>query len=255
MDIQNLIDNYTKWLKQEIRFAQFDEYYELTVPYLDRFNDYLQIYVKQNSDGRIFITDDGYIISNLMSSGMKLRTGPGKRRQIERIIRNHGLLNENDSICVYAKPDEFPQKKHSMIQAMLAVDDLYEQGRQQTEDYFIKDVATFFDKKGIFYTKDIALTGRTGSSYVYDFLFQRTKKRQTTFCKTINHMNESKRNLTIFNWLDYKEERDDDSSLIVIYNDENSRGMNENMNAFKNYDIAAYGFLSHQQTVTGILAN
>ena len=47
MDIQSLLDNYINWLKSEITFSQIGEYYEITTPFLDPSNDYLQIYVKQ----------------------------------------------------------------------------------------------------------------------------------------------------------------------------------------------------------------
>ena len=56
MDIQKLIDDYTSWLKNEITFEKVGEYYEITTPYLDHANDYLQIYVKQEGND-IFFTD------------------------------------------------------------------------------------------------------------------------------------------------------------------------------------------------------
>ena len=42
MDIQSLIDDYANWLKSEIKVEKVGEYYELTTPYLDNANDYLQ---------------------------------------------------------------------------------------------------------------------------------------------------------------------------------------------------------------------
>ena len=44
LDIQKLIDEYAVWLKSEITFEKIGEYYEITTPYLDIDNDYLQIY-------------------------------------------------------------------------------------------------------------------------------------------------------------------------------------------------------------------
>ena len=59
MDIQNLIDEYAIWLKSEISFDKIGDYYEITTPYLDNANDYLQIYVKQEGDDLYFSDDDG----------------------------------------------------------------------------------------------------------------------------------------------------------------------------------------------------
>lgn len=68
-----MIDSYANWIKERITFEKVNEYYEITTPYLDRFDDFLQIYVKQLKDGTIYMTDDGYIIGNLLSCGLSLR--------------------------------------------------------------------------------------------------------------------------------------------------------------------------------------
>ena len=61
MDIQKLIDEYASWLKSEIKFERIGEYYEITTPYLDSDNDYLQLYVRQDNDG-FYFTDDSATI-------------------------------------------------------------------------------------------------------------------------------------------------------------------------------------------------
>ena len=57
MDIKKMIDSYTDWLNKSISFEKIGEYYEITTPYLDRFNDYLQIYVKQVDEDDVFFTE------------------------------------------------------------------------------------------------------------------------------------------------------------------------------------------------------
>ena len=44
-----------------------------TTPYLDRHNDQLQIYATK-TNGHFALTDDGYIIQDLQSSGCDLKT-------------------------------------------------------------------------------------------------------------------------------------------------------------------------------------
>ena len=68
MDIQGLIDEYAAWLREKITFEKFGEYYEITTPYLDNSNDYLQIYVKQDGE-EIYFTDDCATIRSLKASG------------------------------------------------------------------------------------------------------------------------------------------------------------------------------------------
>ena len=69
--MKNLLDptivkeKYIKWLEQEISVNKIGEYIEITSPFLDRYNDYLQVYVKLEKDDEIILTDDAYIINNL----------------------------------------------------------------------------------------------------------------------------------------------------------------------------------------------
>ena len=54
MELEHLICNYLEWLKDEISFEKIGAYYEITPPYLDSSNDYLQIYVRQEGDEVFF---------------------------------------------------------------------------------------------------------------------------------------------------------------------------------------------------------
>jgi hypothetical protein len=235
MDIQKMIDDYARWLKSEIVITTINEFYELTTPYLDRFNDYIQIYVKQDETGEIVMTDDGYIIRNLLSSGVSFRSNSKRKRMLDGILRNFSMqLNEN-AITTVATEQTFPQKKHLMVQAMLAVDDMFEVRPDNIKNFFVEDIQTFFDEHEVFYSRDFSLIGKTGSLYTYEFHFQRTKQKPERFCKALNRVRESNRNMTIFNWVDTQEKRNNEGQLIVMLNDENTVDSSD-VDAFRNYN-------------------
>ncbi len=72
-EVRNLMDQYVAWLKEKTSLREINGSVEVTTPYLDRHNDYLQFYIKRNKN--VFVlTDDGYIISDLKHSGCKLDT-------------------------------------------------------------------------------------------------------------------------------------------------------------------------------------
>jgi len=50
-DIQNLLDKYIFWLKDRTVLREVKDWVEITTPYLDRHNDYLQIYAKKHNGG------------------------------------------------------------------------------------------------------------------------------------------------------------------------------------------------------------
>jgi hypothetical protein len=246
MDIQKMITDYTQWLKTEITTAAFGEYVELTTPYLDRFNDYLQIYAKQNPDGTITLTDDGYIIGNLISSGMTFRKGSKRQVMLEKTAAKYNVSIKDEEIVATASANNFPQKKHMMIQAMLMIDDLFVVSPETVKDLFLEDIETYFMANEIYYSKDFSILGKTGATYNYDFHFQRTKEKPERFCKGINKLDRSKRDVTLFNWIDTQEKRGASSELIVIYNDENFVS-EDVLTGFYNYKVNMVPFSEREK--------
>ena len=107
MDIQKLIDDYVYWLKSEINFDKIGEYYEITTPYLDKANDYLQIYVKQDGND-IYFTDDSITMHNLKMSGIQLNTN--RKNYIKRILCQYGVRLNGDELVTKSSINNFAQK-------------------------------------------------------------------------------------------------------------------------------------------------
>lgn len=111
----DFIDMYVDWLKSNIKAADINDYIEITTPFLDRHNDHIQIYVKQEN-GKLTITDDSYTISDLIMSGCDLNSS--KLRSILNVILNgFGVRMKNDELYVEANFENFAQKKHMLMQA------------------------------------------------------------------------------------------------------------------------------------------
>ena len=247
MDIQAMIREYTDWLYSGFSAVKTGEFYELTTPYLDRYNDHIQIYVKQNENGSYFLTDDGCIIGNLRSSGVSFSRSTKRREMLNRIARNFGVSVNGDSFEIMATKSNYPQKKHMLLQTMLTVDDMFMAEPNTVKNFFAEDVGLYLDSNDIFYSRDFSLAGKTGSLYVYESHIQRTKDRAERFCKPINRLTETTRNLTLFNWGDTKEKRADKSELIVFLNDD--KGISDSdLEAFEIYDVKYILWSQRQQT-------
>jgi hypothetical protein len=117
LDIQKLINDYTSWMRNEIIFDKVGEYYEITTPYLDSSNDYLQFYVRQNGES-IFFTDDGATIQNLKMCGFQFT--PVRKELLQRTLQQYGVELNGDEIISRAQKD-FTQKLHLFIQAILKI--------------------------------------------------------------------------------------------------------------------------------------
>lgn len=232
MDIQQLINEYAQWLKNEISFEKIGEYYEITTPYLDNANDYLQIYVRQ--DGKeLFFTDDGATINGLKMSGFNLTTS--RKEHLQKILFQYGVKLDGDKLIAKSSIDAFPQKKHMFVQAMLRVDDMFTISRSKVSTYFLDDIQEFFQQKDIYYADNVQFTGISGFSHNYDFLLQRTRTKPERLCQAVNNPNKSSMGNILFAWNDTKPSRKSDSQLIIFLNDQNNitKGVED---AFFNYD-------------------
>lgn len=232
LDIQKLIDEYAVWLKSEITFEKIGEYYEITTPYLDIDNDYLQIYVRQDGDG-FYFTDDSATIHKLKMSGFQFTTN--RKVHLQRILNQYGIELVGDELIAKAPANGFAQKKHLFIQAMLRIDDMFSISKSKVSSLFLDDIQEFFEEKEIFYSDNVQFTGTSGFSHSYDFLLQRTRTKPERLCQAVNNPNKSSMGNILFSWNDTKPARKNDSQLIVILNDQNNiaRGVED---AFMNYD-------------------
>ncbi|MDE2722351.1 MAG: DUF1828 domain-containing protein [Gemmatimonadota bacterium] len=122
-DIQNLLDAYHVWLKDKTVLHLIDQWVEITTPYLDRHNDYLQIYVKKTNGG-FLLTDDGYIIDDLKQSGCKL-DNQKNQELLQMTLNSFGVRKDGNELQVHASSENFASRKHSLVQAMLAVNDMF----------------------------------------------------------------------------------------------------------------------------------
>ncbi len=232
MDIQKLIDEYAAWLKSEITFEKVGEYYEITTPYMDNANDYLQIYVRQEGNS-IYFTDDCATLHNLKMGGFQFT--PNRKEHLQKILRQCGVQLKGEELIANVPISGFPQKKHLFIQAILRIDDMFVTSKSKVASFFLDDIQDFFVENDIFFSDNVQFTGISGFAHNYDFLLQRSHTKPERLCQAVNNPNKSSMGNILFAWNDTKPARKQDSQLIVILNDHNgiSHGVEE---AFQNYE-------------------
>ena len=122
--IQKLLEGYFTWLHDRTSLCEVDgQWMEITTPYLDRHNDHIQIYAKETDNG-FLLTDSGYTIGDLRSSGCELNS-PTRQDLLKTILNGFGIRLQDDTLEVCAKSDDFALRKHNLVQAILAVNDIF----------------------------------------------------------------------------------------------------------------------------------
>src|SRR4030042_1702505 len=155
-EIQELLDKYLTFLKDKTQLRQIEEWIEITTPYLDRHNDYIQIYAKKENSG-FLLTDDGYTIGDLEQSGCKLQS-PKRQDLLKMTLNGFGVQFQDNEIKVHASPDNFSLRKHNLVQAILAVNDMFYLAEPMVASLFYEDVVTWLDLSEIRYTPTAKFT-------------------------------------------------------------------------------------------------
>ena len=236
-EVMELLDQYARWLRDKTTLRQVnDKWVEITTPHLDRHNDYLQIYCKLEPSGHLLLSDDGYTIDDLRTSGCDLKTS--KRQDLLRMTLNgFGVKMENDVLSVKASRDNFPMLKHNLIQAMLAVNDLFFLSQPTVASLFIEDVTKWLDLQEIRYTPRIKFTGKTGYDHLFDFVIPKSKGKPERIVRAINRPGRDTAEALVFSWLDTREVRPPDSRAYAVLNDTERALASDVSDALLRYDI------------------
>lgn len=234
-EVQQLLDEYYSWLKDKTALRQVDKWVEITTPYLDRHNDYIQIYARKENGGYI-LTDDGYTIGDLERGGCKLQSS--KRQDLLRMTLNgFGVQLHEDRLEVHATPDNFALRKHNLVQSLLAVNDLFYLATPMVASLFYEDVVTWLDLMEIRYTPRVKFTGKTGFDHLFDFVIPKSKRAPERVVQTINKPSRDTSQALIWSWIDTKEVRPPDSQAFALLNDLEQPVSSAVTDALSNYDV------------------
>lgn len=242
-----LINEYADWLRDQICVSELDGYCEITTPFLDRHNDFLQIYVMENGNN-LLLTDGGYILSDLRFSGFDLNTEK-RIDALETILRGFGIKRKADELYVETARKDLALKKHLLIQAMLAVNDLFILAQPNVLSFFLEDVEAFLNTKEIRFIPKVSFTGLSGYSHYFDFAIPKSVNAPERLIKAINTPNRNNISSLIFSWNDTKNSREIDSRAIVILNDQEKSISEESLIALESYQIESIFWTKRESKV------
>jgi len=235
-ELQELIDNYYTWLKDKTVWKDINDWSEITTPYLDRHNDYIQIYLKKEGDDYI-LTDDGYTINDLEQEGCNLNSD--RRKSLLTLALNgFGVQKDaEDALLVRASPRDFSLKKHNLIQAILAVNDLFYLARPHIINLFFDDVRDWLEEEDIRYSERVSFMGHSGYSRLFDFLIPKSRVMPERIIKLINRPDRTNADSLVMAWLDTKDERPVGSKAYAFVNDNDRTVPSEVKDALQRYEI------------------
>ncbi|MBV9499495.1 MAG: DUF1829 domain-containing protein [Acidobacteriaceae bacterium] len=252
-EIEKLLNDYRAWLKDKTTLREVNgDWVEITTPYLDRHNDALQIYARRENGGYL-LSDDSYTIHDLEASGCNLNTE--KRQDLLRMtLAGFGVRLNNQTLEIRATGETFPLRKHNLIQAMLAVNDLFFLAKPVVESLFYEDVIAWLDVNDIRYTPKVKFTGISGFDHLFDFVVPKSRKQPERIVQAINRPTRDNAEAFIYAWNDTREVRPPESKAYAVLNDAEQTISGGVMDAFNNYHIEPVPWSHRAEVVTELAA-
>lgn len=236
--VHELVEEYGKWLRDKtvLRLVTGTEWVEITTPHLDRHNDYVQIYVKMQEDG-FLLSDGGETIADLQMSGCSLES---RRRQdlLQMTLNGFGVKMDQNALTVRASSQTFPMRKHNLVQAILAVNDLFYLAAPVVASVFLEDVKSWLELSGVRFLPNVKFSGASGYDHLFDFAIPAFNSAPERIIRAINRPNREAAQSMAFAWHDTKDARmGQEAKAIAILNDGEQSPTGAVLDALRSYDI------------------
>ena len=234
-EVQDLMDRYWTWLRDQTSLREVEDWVEITTPYLDHHNDFLQIYAGR-SEGGWLLTDDGYVLDDLEQSGCNIDS-PKRKAMLNSTLAGFGVRLEGARLSVTASPTDFSLRKHNLVQAMLSVGDLFYLNAPSVASLFYEDVVEWLDSSNIRYTPNIKFAGKSGFDHRFDFVIPKSKQKPERVLRTVNRPRRDTAQVVAFSWIDTKDVRSPDSRAYAILNDAEQQVPANVLGAVRSYGV------------------
>lgn len=234
-ECKELIEEYVAWLRRGLSAEMLEGGCELTTPFLDRHHDHLQVYALRKN-AKIILSDDGYTLSDIRTSGLEPTTAKHKA-VLEAILKGFGVQLQDNQLLVETTARNVGERLHSLIQAMLAISDMFVMAQPGIAPFFWEDVRDFLDSHKVRYSQRVKLAGRSGYDHAIDFLIPRSMEAPERIIHAINAPSQN----IIANYLfvlgDTREARGAEFEAYAFLNDRDREVGGDVIEALETYNV------------------
>lgn len=246
LDIEQLLNEYTTWLRKKLTVESNSDYTCIDTPFLNTLNDNIRFYVSQNKN-KIVIDDDGETLDNLSMMGINLLKGH-RKKELDIILRQFDIhADENHILSVSGDKSEFPQMKQRFIDAVIKVDQLSILKRKNISTMFNEDVYNYFDKNDFGGLANYPLPGQTGNEYKFNYALPKLGKRNQKLIDFQNNLNFNTITTAIYKFNDVTGLLKNPNERIIVYNDEDVKLSKKVINSARKENVLLIPFQNKKE--------
>ncbi|MCD2193595.1 DUF1828 domain-containing protein [Actinomycetospora endophytica] len=214
-----LASSYRDWFTDSVKSKIVgDNIAELTTPFVDRHNDHLQVYVESRPGDLYLVTDDGYILAELKSSGVDSR---GSRREeiVSSLLAGHGVTIHKGELHAEASANNLGQRVHDMVQAMISLDDLFVLAQDNVKRVFRDDVQEFLLDRSVPFYSNVNMSGKSGLGHKFSFVIPSSKMAPERALEVISSPRRDNIDRFLFAVSDIRRTREHELDYYAVVND------------------------------------
>lgn len=251
--IDTIKDSYLNWIKENTKFTNVKQnIVELSSPFLDAMDENIKIYI-ENGMNEFKISDDGFTIWSLESSGVSFRKGSTRDSILKSIVNQHGInISEGKELYKYVDEKNLGNSMHTFLQSILSISDMLMYSTHTIENLFFDEVNKYFNENKQLYDPFpfLEIIGRSKLSYRFDFLMN-VKNNNKKLVTLINYLTQAQIERALISWEDTSIQRkklyNENIQMVTLINDKERKLTKEYEEAFITYGIEPIEFSNKKQ--------
>ena len=247
----NLIKSHRDWLASNTFITQLGEDVEIGLPFLNRHNDFICIYLSKDKDGYV-LSDYGETIDDLSFGGFEITT-LRRKRILNHAISGFGVSNDKGVLKIRTTQKDFGSDMNNMIQAILSVNDLHVLAKPISSTNFGLNVVNWLKENFAQFSESKKILGKSGLEHSFHYTVAEGRKNSRQVFKAISSPStEAARNL-IFSWIDTREQHFPDSQAIAILNDRQQKIPRRIDEVLSRYEISSVPWSRRNEVLERVL--
>jgi hypothetical protein len=132
----------------------------------------------------------------------------------------------------------FAMRKHNLVQAILAVNDLFYLAAPMVASVFLEDVKAWLELSEVRFVPNVKFSGASGYDHHFHFAIPAFQNVPERIIRVINRPNRDAAESMAFAWMDTKGARgDQEAKAFAVLNDSEQPPMATVLDALRSYDI------------------
>lgn len=239
---QKYISSFLEWLSSDLAALDLDGACEVTTPFLDRHNDHIQIYIREQN-GSFVLSDEGNTVSDMLASGVDFQQ-QSRQELLKFVLDGYNVSLTDDELKLDATDANIGQRMNFLIQAIIGVNNTFSiptqfQSRDKREDQFKLDAIDFLTSRGFSHNSGTRVIGKTGYTHSMETITQRSNGNAATthYFKSFNTPSKPSISKFLFDVQDIVGRKGSNGKSVAFLNDQEKPVRDDDIAALIEYDV------------------